>query len=75
MSPYLAVADLDDGTFAIVAIDPTIRVKDGCCAIVQSLHQTRDDAERALNAGRAAPSMKQEQSHEERSLSQKADRG
>lgn len=48
MSPFLAIADIADGTFAIVAIDPTKRVGDGCSAIVQSLHKTRSEAEQAL---------------------------
>lgn len=48
MKPFLAIADLTDGTFAIVAIDPSKRVGDGCAAIVQSLHPTRDDAAIAL---------------------------
>lgn len=48
MSPYLAIANLGGGQFAIVAIDPTKRVGSGCSAIVQSLHRTRDEAEQAL---------------------------
>lgn len=50
MSPYLVIADLADGTFAIVAIDPTQRVGGGCSAIVQSLHETRLEAEQMLPA-------------------------
>jgi hypothetical protein len=50
MSPFLAIADLDDGTFAIIAIDPTKRVGSGCSGIVQSLHQKRDDAASAIEA-------------------------
>jgi hypothetical protein len=46
--PYLAVAELDNGTFAILAIDPTKRVGGGCEAIVQSLHPTRMEADEAL---------------------------
>jgi hypothetical protein len=49
-TPFLAIADLTDGTFAIVAIDPTKRVGDGCAAIVQSLHPTRDEADTALES-------------------------
>lgn len=48
MKPFLAVADIDDGTFAVLSIDPTQRVGTGCKAIVMSVHETRRDAETAL---------------------------
>lgn len=50
MSPFLAIADLDDGSFAVLAIDPTKRVDGGCSAIVQSVHATREEAQNALDA-------------------------
>lgn len=54
MSPFLAVADLVDGTFAVIAIDPTKRVDGGCSGIVQSTHSTRDEAASAIEANTIA---------------------
>lgn len=55
MRPFLAVANLNDGGFAVVAIDPTKRVGNGCSAIVQSIHVTRGDAETAIRQLAASP--------------------
>lgn len=52
MSPFLEIADLADGTFAVLAIDPTKRIGEGCAAIVQSIHATRDEAASAIEARR-----------------------
>jgi len=60
MSPFLAIADLTDGTFAVVAIDPTRRVGDGCAAIVQSLHHTRDGAVSAIEGPLPLPNPSNE---------------
>lgn len=53
MRPYLCVMDIDPPfrpstgeAFAVVSIDPTVRVGTGCKAVVQSLHHSREDAER-----------------------------
>lgn len=48
MSPFLAVADLADGKFAVVTIDPSKRIGSGCSAVVQSLHDTKEAARAAL---------------------------
>lgn len=50
MRPYLVVADLDPphAPFAVLSIDPTQRVGTGCKAVVVSLHQTREEAEREI---------------------------
>lgn len=48
MKPFLAIGDMDDGTFAVLSIDPTKRVDAGCKAIVMSVHETRREAETAL---------------------------
>ena len=53
MSPFLAIADLADGRFAVVAIDPIKRLGGGCSATVQSLHRTRAEAASAMSAGTA----------------------
>jgi len=50
MRPFLAIADMDDGTFAVLAIDPTKRIGNGCKAIVQSVHSTRESAAKAIEA-------------------------
>lgn len=53
MSVHLAIADLDNPKpepFAVIAIDPSVKVDGGALAIVHSLHMTRADAERALEA-------------------------
>ena len=52
MSAYLAIADLDNPSpepFAVIAIDPTVKVDGGALAIVHSLHMTRADADRAIH--------------------------
>ena len=49
MRPFQCIADLENGGFAILSVDPTQRVDGGCGAIVLSVHDTRDEAERALN--------------------------
>lgn len=48
MRPFYVIADMDDGTFAVLAVDPTKRIGTGCSGIVQSVHKTRKDAETAL---------------------------
>lgn len=51
MRPFLVVADLTSPKaepFAVLAIDPTIKVGDGVQAIVMSLHWTRAEADRAI---------------------------
>lgn len=48
MRPFQCIADLENGGFAILSVDPTQRVDGGCRAIVLSVHDTRDEAERAL---------------------------
>ncbi len=50
MKPYLVVADLDPphAPFAVLSIDPTQRVGTGFKAVVVSLHQTREEAEREI---------------------------
>jgi hypothetical protein len=48
VKPFLVIADLVAGGAAIVSVDPTDRVGDGCRGIVQSVHPTRADAEREL---------------------------
>lgn len=45
---------MDDGSFAVLSIDPTVRIGDGCSAIVQSVHKTREEAEAAIRALKGA---------------------
>jgi hypothetical protein len=54
MTPFLVIADMDDGTFAVLAVDPTKRIGTGCSGIVQSVHQQREEAEKALACARGA---------------------
>ncbi len=49
---FLEVAELVDGAFAVIAIDPSNRVEGGCSAIVQSIHSTRAGADIALAKAR-----------------------
>lgn len=49
MKPFQCIADLDNGTFAILSVDPTQRIDGGCKAIVLSVHDTRQEAEETLN--------------------------
>lgn len=44
MSPWLAVAAIDDGRFAVLEIEPMVRVGRGCQATVHSIHATEDEA-------------------------------
>lgn len=55
MRPFLVIADLDAGGFAILAIDPTKREGAGCQAIVQSVHATREEASAALASQEPQP--------------------
>lgn len=48
MRPFQCVADMDDGSFAVLSVDPTKRVDGGCKAIVLSVHETREQAEAAI---------------------------
>lgn len=54
MRPFLVVADIDDGTFAVLAVDPTKRIGTGCSGIVQSVHKTREEADVAIAKARGA---------------------
>lgn len=50
MKPYLVIADMDPphAPFAVLSIDPSQRVGAGVKAVVVSLHQTREEAEREI---------------------------
>lgn len=50
MKPYLVVADLEPphAPFAVLSIDPSKRIGSGCKAVVISLHETREEAEREI---------------------------
>ena len=45
MRPFHVIAELNDGRFAVLSVDPTLRIGQGCSGIVQSIHKTRSDAE------------------------------
>ena len=56
MTPFLAIAELTEeaaGTlgerFAVLAIDPTRRVGEGCEATVLSLHHSREAAQAEID--------------------------
>ncbi len=54
MSPFLCVVDLINPKaepFAVLAVDPTVRVGNGVRGIVQSFHWTRESAEAAITPG------------------------
>jgi hypothetical protein len=52
MKPFLVVATLDAGGFAVLAVDPSKRIGTGCSAIVQSLHETEAEARDAIEVDR-----------------------
>lgn len=51
MKPYRVVSELHHPKaepFAVLAVDPSVRVGEGVLAVVVSLHWTREEAERAV---------------------------